>query len=69
MCRDAVFNVMLFGLCKSPGTIQRLMDGIVRNEIGKDLADYLVDLLMYVLVHAEMVPIFDRTLGQRIDSP
>ena len=44
------------------------MDGIFREQIGKDLAAYLDDLLMYALRHAEMLPILDRTLSQLIDT-
>ena len=44
------------------------MDCIFRDQIGKDLAAYLDDLLMYALPHAERLPILDRTLGQLIDS-
>ena len=63
-----VFNEMPFGLCNAPATFQRLMDGIFRDEIGKDRAAYLDDLLMYALRHVEMLPILDRTLGQLIDA-
>ena len=44
------------------------MDGIFRYQIGKHLAAYLHDLLMYALRHAEMLLILDRTLGQRLDG-
>ena len=44
------------------------MDGIFRAQIGKDLAAYLDDLLMYALRQVEMLPIFDRTLGQLINA-
>ena len=43
------------------------MDAIFREQIGKDLAAYLDDLLVYALRHIEMLPILDRTLGQLID--
>ena len=33
-----VFKVMPFGLCNAPATFQRFMDGIFRDQIGKDLA-------------------------------
>ena len=56
-----LFNVMPFGLCNAPATFQRLMDAIFPEQIGKDLAAYLDDLLMYALRHAEMLPILDRT--------
>ena len=63
-----VFNVMPFGLCNAAATFQRLMDGIFRDQIGKDLAAYLDDLLMYALRHVEMLRILDRILGQLIDA-
>ena len=40
---------------------QRLMDAIFREQIGKDLAAYLDDLLMYALRHIEMLPVLERT--------
>ena len=33
-----VFKVMLFGLCNAPATFQRLMVGIFRAMIDKDVA-------------------------------
>ena len=51
-----VFNMWPFGLCNAPATFQRLMDGIFRAHIGKDLAAYLDDLLKYALRHMEMLP-------------
>ena len=63
-----VFNVMPFGLCNAPATFQRLMDGIHCDQIGKDLADYVDDIVMYPLHHAEILPILDRTLRQLIDA-
>ena len=44
------------------------MVGIFRDQIGKDLAAHLNDILMYALRKAKLVQIFDRTLGQRIDA-
>ena len=44
------------------------MNGIFRLQIGKDLAAYLYDILMYALRHAEMLAILDHTLGQLIDA-
>ena len=41
-----VFNVMQFGLCNAPANVQRLIDGIFRNKIGKALAPYPDDPLM-----------------------
>ena len=44
------------------------MHGIFHDQIGKDLAAYLDDLLMYALRHVERLPILNRTLGQLIDA-
>ena len=44
------------------------MDDIFREQIGKDLAAYLDDLLVYALRHVEMLRILVRTLGQLIDA-
>ena len=63
-----IFNVMPFGLCNAPATFQCFLAGIFRDQIGKGLAAYLEDLLMYALRHAEMLPILDRTLGQLIEA-
>ena len=63
-----VFTVIPFGLCNARATFQRLMDCIFRDQIGKDLAAYVDDLLMYELRHAEILTILDRTLGQLIDA-
>ena len=63
-----IFHVMPFWLCNAQASFQRLMKGIFHEQIGKDLADYLEDLLMYALRHAEMLAILDRTLGQLIHA-
>ena len=63
-----VFKVMPYGLGHAPATFQRIMEGIFRDQIGKDFAAYLDDLLMYALRHGEMLHLLDRTLGQLIDS-
>ena len=44
------------------------MDGIFRDQFGKDLSTYLEDLPMDALRHADMLHILDRTLGQLIDA-
>ena len=59
---------MPFGLCNAPATFQRLMDTIFREQIGKDLAAYIDDLLVYALREIEMLPVLHRTLGQLIDA-
>ena len=59
---------MPFGMCNAPATFQRLMEGIFREQNGKNLAAYLDDLLMYAQRHAEMLLILDRTLGQLIHA-
>ena len=63
-----VFFVMPFGLCSASATIQGLKFGIFRNQIGKDLADYIDCLIRYVLRYVEMLKILDRTLGPLIDA-
>ena len=40
------------------------MDAIFREQIGKELAVYPDDLLMYSPRHIELLRIMDRTLGQ-----
>ena len=62
------FNPKSFRLGTGPATFHRLMDGIFRDQIGKDLAAYLDDLLMYALRLSEMKPILDRTLGPVFDA-
>ena len=54
------FNMMPFGLCNAPATFQRLMDGIFPEQIRKDLAAQLDDLLMSPLRHEEMLPFLGR---------
>ena len=60
-------NAMPYEPCNVPATFQRLMDGIFREQIEKDLAAYPDDLLMYALRHGEMLPIWNLTLGQLIE--
>ena len=37
------------------------MEGVFPDQFRKELAAYIDDLLMYVIRHADMLPILDRT--------
>lgn len=63
-----VFSVMPFGLCNAPATLQRLIDGNFRGQIGKDLVAYIDDFLFYAVRHSVLLQILYRTLGQLFDT-
>lgn len=58
------WNVMPFGLCNAPAVFQRMMNNIFRDMIGKRLAVYLDDILIFAKSREELLEtieiVFDR---------
>ena len=50
-----IFNVMPFGLCNVPATLQRLIEKILETLIGCGLLVYLADVLIYAETSEELL--------------
>ena len=61
-----VFNLISYGLWIAQSTFQRVMDRIFRVYIGKDVATYLDELLMYAFQFHQILAVIDRILGEVI---
>ena len=58
------FNVMPFGLCNAPGTFQRMMDSIFRDDLYKDVAAYLDDLITFGNTIEQTLTSWEKHLGK-----
>ena len=56
-----MFKRMPFGLSNAPATFQRLMDSLFETEIGRELLDYLDDILIFAETPEELAAL-ERTL-------
>ncbi|KAJ9513208.1 hypothetical protein QJQ45_029304 [Haematococcus lacustris] len=54
------FTVLPFGLCNAPGTFQRLMNDIFRQELDDHVIIYLDDILIFSRTHEEHAKHLDR---------
>ena len=59
---------MPIGLGNARAMVQHLRDRIFCEDIVKEVAAYLDELLMYALQLPQIHPAFDRTLGQVIEA-
>ena len=57
-----MFKRMPVGLCNAPATFQGLMDTLFETEIGKELLDYLEDILIFAQTSEELLAAMERTL-------
>ena len=58
------FNVMPFGLCNAPGTFQRMMDSILREDLYKDATVYLDDVLTFGDTIEQTLNSWEKHLGK-----
>ncbi len=62
------FNLMPFGLCNAPGTFQRMMDSILQEELNKDVAVYLEDVLTYGTTLDQTLTSWEKQLSKIADA-
>jgi hypothetical protein len=56
------FNVMPFGLRNAPGTFQRLMNHVLRDFLGKFVAVYLDDIIIFLRTYEEHLDHINQVL-------
>ena len=66
ICSQGLFeyNVMPFGLKNAPRTFQRVMDEILKEEIGEFVTVYLDDIMIYSKNFEEHMKHIDKVLGK-----
>jgi hypothetical protein len=62
------FNVMPFGLYNAPGTFQRMMDGILREDLYKDVTVYLDDVLTFGNTLDQTLNSWEKHLGKIVNA-